>query len=243
MLTYPKVTVVTVCYNVVTEIEKTILSVINQMYPNIEYIIIDGASTDGTLDVIKRFDDKITKWISEPDKGIYDAMNKGIRLATGQWINFMNAGDYFHSNDAISNIFGQVKIADNIKGIYGDIIAVRKTGSTHEIALPTVKIKDRMPCSHQALFMSLEEPFQFDMKWNCASEYATLLDFYYKFGEKAFLHVPVIICDFEASYGISSLTPVTVFKQCIDIRSSHKDLYWYWDYLKYFVKRWIFFKK
>ncbi len=83
----------TVTYNAEELLEETILSVINQSYKNIEYIIIDGASTDGTIDIIKKYEEKIDYWMSEPDEGIYFAMNKAIEKATGKWINFMNAGD------------------------------------------------------------------------------------------------------------------------------------------------------
>ena len=84
------ISVITVSYNAVSTIEQTILSVINQTYSNIEYIIIDGGSTDGTIDIIRRYEDKIAYWVSEPDRGIYDAMNKGASKANGEYIAFLN---------------------------------------------------------------------------------------------------------------------------------------------------------
>lgn len=90
-----KITVITVVYNGIDYIEDTILSVINQDYSNIEYIIIDGKSDDGTMDIVEKYATKISYWVSESDNGIYDAMNKGIKVATGDWIIFMNCGDYF----------------------------------------------------------------------------------------------------------------------------------------------------
>jgi glycosyltransferase involved in cell wall biosynthesis len=97
----PRITIVTVVFNCVKSIEKTILNIIDQSYINIEYIVVDGGSTDGTLEVIKKHEAHIDLWISEKDKGIYNAMNKGIDLSTGDWINFMNAGDHFHSSKAV----------------------------------------------------------------------------------------------------------------------------------------------
>ena len=98
------ISVVTVCYNAADTIEKTMLSVLNQTYHDIEYIIIDGGSTDGTVEIIRKYADRIAYWVSEPDKGIYDAMNKGIKVATGEWINFMNAGDEFVDEGVIEKL-------------------------------------------------------------------------------------------------------------------------------------------
>ncbi|MBE9030601.1 glycosyltransferase [filamentous cyanobacterium LEGE 11480] len=94
----PLVTVVTVVYNGELLIEQTIQSVINQTYPNIEYIVVDGDSTDRTLEIISKYEKYISKWISEPDSGLYDAMNKGFELAQGDFVNFMNVGDMFANN-------------------------------------------------------------------------------------------------------------------------------------------------
>jgi glycosyltransferase involved in cell wall biosynthesis len=115
----PVITVITVTYNAEKSLENTILSVINQSFNNIEYIIVDGGSTDGTFDIIRKYEERISFWISEPDEGIYDAMNKGIRLANGIWINFMNSGDSFFDYNVLSHIFS-VEYSDNVKFLYSD---------------------------------------------------------------------------------------------------------------------------
>jgi glycosyltransferase involved in cell wall biosynthesis len=127
----PLISIITVVYNCSNTLEETILSVINQDFDNFEYIIIDGASTDGSTEIIKKYQDKITYWISEPDKGIYDAMNKGIKLSKGEWSYFMNAGDSFYDSKLLSNIknlledsvydvvVGKVKIYNNINNSFG----------------------------------------------------------------------------------------------------------------------------
>src|SRR5437879_6907645 len=99
----PKLSVITVVYNDVKGIERTMLSVLNQTYPNVEYIIIDGFSTDGTLDVIKKYQGRI-KLISEKDEGIYDAMNKGLAIATGDYVLFMNSGDEKYTLHTLANV-------------------------------------------------------------------------------------------------------------------------------------------
>lgn len=114
-----KISIITVCYNASSVIEDTILSVINQTYCNKEYIIIDGDSNDGTVDIIKKYEDHIDNWISEPDNGIFDAMNKGIRMASGEWINMMNAGDRFFSEFVLEDIFSKA-YPQTIQFLYSD---------------------------------------------------------------------------------------------------------------------------
>ena len=112
-----KISIITVCFNAVGVIEKTILSVISQTYNDVEYIIIDGGSTDGTLDIVKKYENYIAYWISEPDSGIYNAMNKGVKYATGLYCNFMNAGDFFINEKVLENIFTSNRNEDLISGI------------------------------------------------------------------------------------------------------------------------------
>jgi len=114
----PLITVITVVLNGEKTLEETIKSVISQTYPNVEYIIIDGGSTDGTLDIIKKYEDYIDYWVSEPDKGIYDAMNKGIVISFGEWLNMLNSGDLYYNSMVIENIYTK-EIDTDVYGIAG----------------------------------------------------------------------------------------------------------------------------
>ena len=108
----PTLSVITIVYNNVKHIERTIFSVVNQTYPNIEYIVVDGKSTDGTLQIIERYKTRIAKIISEKDEGIYDAMNKGLAAATGDYVIFMNSGDEFYKTDTVERVFETAPDAD-----------------------------------------------------------------------------------------------------------------------------------
>ena len=141
----PNISIITVCYNAISDIERTILSVLSQTYDTIEYIIIDGESTDGTIDIIKKYESRLSYWVSKPDKGIYDAMNKGIANAKGEWINMMNAGDTFASNTVLSEVFS-VEYPDNIKFLYSDNYFLRKDG-TKKLSINSHK---RMAIIHQS---------------------------------------------------------------------------------------------
>ena len=140
------ISIVTVSYNAVLTIEQTILSVINQTYPNVEYIIIDGGSTDGTVDIIKKYEDKIAYWVSEPDKGIYDAMNKGGLKATGDFIQFLNAGDWFENEYVIEKIFKDWY--KRVDVIYGDMIIRRSDGVYYAKAQDLSHFENDFPLFH-----------------------------------------------------------------------------------------------
>jgi len=122
-----KISIITVCYNSHATIEKTILSVAEQTYKNIEYIIVDGNSKDTTLDLIKKHERTVTKWISEPDKGLYDAMNKGIKLATGDLIGILNSDDTFNTNKVIEEVVN-FHTKNNIDASVGNIVQHTETG-------------------------------------------------------------------------------------------------------------------
>ena len=100
----PKFSIITITYNAEQWLERTILSVLSQSYTNVEYIVIDGASTDRTVELIKQYEAGISYWVSEPDQGLYDAMNKAIDMATGHYIVFLNAGDRLHSPDTLERV-------------------------------------------------------------------------------------------------------------------------------------------
>lgn len=118
-----KVSIITVVFNGEKTIEDTILSVAGQSYPNIEHIVVDGVSTDNTLDVVRKYQDKITRVISEPDNGIYDAMNKGIRYATGDIIGILNSDDVYYDKDCISTIVNGFK-EKRVDVVYGNLFYV-----------------------------------------------------------------------------------------------------------------------
>jgi glycosyltransferase involved in cell wall biosynthesis len=117
-----KVSIITVAYNSESTIEETIQSVLSQDYFAIEYIVIDGGSNDGTLDLIKKYQAKIDYFISEPDQGIYDAMNKGVRASSGELIGILNSDDVYNNKTIISELVDKVKDYD---AVYGDLVYVK----------------------------------------------------------------------------------------------------------------------
>ena len=120
----PRFSVITVTYNAEKVLEDTIQSVISQTYHHVEYIIIDGASKDGTMAIVNRYRDRISRVVSEPDKGLYDAMNKGIALATGDYLCFLNAGDSFHEDDTLQKMVHSINANELPDVLYGQTALV-----------------------------------------------------------------------------------------------------------------------
>lgn len=139
----PKFSIITITYNASQWLERTVLSVLNQSYPAIEYIIIDGSSTDGTVDIIRQYASGIATWVSEPDKGLYDAMNKGLKRATGDYVWFINAGDTLYTADTVQKIVASLKKDVSLPDIlYGETMIVDAQG--RQLGMRRLKAPERL---------------------------------------------------------------------------------------------------
>ena len=200
----PKITVVTVCFNAVDGLECTIQSVINQSYRNIEYVIIDGGSTDGTVDVVKKYQSCVDYFVSEPDNGIFDAMNKGIKVATGEWLIFMNAGDTFVNKDVVRSVFVDRNI-EHLGVIFGKWFLKYKGRvrlvETRPFYQNNHKFKG-MGFSHQSVFVKtiFARKYSFDLAYNLSADYNMIWKLYYD-EHVGFLDVDIPICVMEEETG------------------------------------------
>lgn len=199
-----KISIVTVAFNCKSVIENTIKSVLNQTYSNIEYLIIDGASNDGTMDVINRYRQRIDYISSEPDKGIYDAMNKGIAHATGDFVIFMNAGDSFYSINVLEEVVP--KIEDDAVIVYGNIMKVAKRYMYLAKPAPLSEMYSHMIVFHQATFTKLNYHKQnlFDVSYRSSGDY----NFFYfaAIRDKVkFQYIPVTVANFDCVEGTSNV--------------------------------------
>jgi glycosyltransferase involved in cell wall biosynthesis len=199
----PKVTVVTVVRNADHVLERTILSVLGQTYPSIEYIIVDGASTDGTLDIIRKYEKSIAGWTSGQDGGIYFAMNKGIALATGDWINFMNAGDEFLSERTLEQFMSAVEPGTDVA--YGDTQLVLPFGDYIKKGHTDFNAKNTMPFVHQAAFArsALLKERPFDTTYRLCADRAWFYQMYQT--GFSFQYLPVTVARYEAEEGVSTV--------------------------------------
>lgn len=194
-----KFSIITVTYNCEDVIEKTIQSVLNQRYKDFEYIIIDGKSTDKTLSIINKYINNIDIILSEPDNGIYDAMNKGLNLANGKFINFLNAGDKYCTTDILSSIVKEVN--KNIKVISGDFNLINaKTGLNKKIKTKKLNIenlkRDFRAC-HQSIFINKEISDYYNLSFKIRADYLWVINAIFKVSENQIMKLDFSIVDYS----------------------------------------------
>lgn len=196
------VTIITVCRNHAQELERTIRSVESQTWQEKEYLVIDGASTDDSLDVIKAHEASITRWVSEPDQGIYDAMNKGVKMAQGEWVIFMNAGDTFAGDDTLQKVFSlstsHSSLLQDADVIYGDVIkgeVVKKAEAPRNA--------HRMFYCHQSAFVrtSCLREFPFDIRHRMSADFKQVKQLY--LSGKRFRQLDFPVANFDTQ-GVSN---------------------------------------
>lgn len=189
----PSITIITVVFNGEKYIEKTIRSILSQTYNNIEYIVIDGGSTDGTIEIVRKYRGKISYWISEPDNGIFDAMNKGASVATGEYIYYLNAGDAFYSDNTLFDVVNHLN--DNQVNAYTLLVGnVLLTHNGKDLRFAPV-VGTNLP--HQGAFVKTEivKKYKFDSKLKIYGD----SDLWYRMnmgGEFAPIHIANTICRF-----------------------------------------------
>ncbi len=231
----PVITVITIVFNNVLCIENTIKSVLSQTYKEIEYIVIDGASTDGTLTIIEKYSDSIKMVISEPDNGIYNAMNKGIRLATGDWILFINSGDSLFSIDSIENLVKTI-IEETPDVLYGNVNFVysereERMESDDDLS----SFKKYMPIFHPATLVKsdLLKDTLFDESYRVAADYKFFYNLYRS--GAVFQKAKICVSNFEAEDGISNNNIILAMKENFKVRALEKKYIWVPKYCLYYL--------
>lgn len=215
----PKISIVTVSFNTVEVIEKTIMSVIGQDYDNLEYLVIDGGSTDGAQEIIGRYIDKIDYFVSEKDNGIYDGMNKGIAAASGDWILFLNADDIFVDSTVVSDVAAFISSHPDADVVYGNSEQIQEYG-TFLVRPQEAYINNKMSISHQATFVKREIILThiFDLKYRFAADFEQLSHFYLE-GRK-FIHFDRLIARVEMRGGATYNNFITSAEEMYSIIAS-----------------------
>ena len=218
-----KISIITVVYNNAETIEETILSVASQSYRDIEHIVVDGVSTDGTMDVVRRHREKIAKLVSEPDEGIFDAMNKGIRLATGEVIAFLNADDIYADNAVLEQV--ALAFSDpSVGACYADLVYVDPVNLNKVVRF--WKSQDYKPGLFQRGWVPAHPTFfarkkvydeygGFDVAYRLAADFELMLRFLEKFKVKP-VYIPRIFVKMRTG-GASNNSIRNIIRQNMDI--------------------------
>lgn len=202
----PLISIITVVYNGAKTLEQTIQSVINQTYNNIEYIIIDGGSTDGTIDIVEKYKDQIAFWVSEPDKGLYDAMNKGISKANGEIIGMINSDDWYEPG-TVSSIVSYSEINPGAKIFHGDLL-IHETNGRQAIKRfnPSLfkMLNYGVTYNHPTFFVSKDiyKKYSFNIKLVSVADVQFILEILLK-EKNVFIYIDQVLANFRKG-GVSS---------------------------------------
>lgn len=234
MSSSPKVSIITVVFNDVSHIEETLLSVLNQTYPNVEYIVIDGGSTDGTVEIIKKYARRLAYWVTESDGGIYPAMNKGMRHAAGEWVNFMNSGDTFVDNNVLASIFSNTVVLTDKRIIGGHTYRVYSNHVEEWKAMPADVIPAFIPYCHQSTFVRINQdyPWIFDEKYRIAADYKVLYDHFYRFGKNAFFNVDRFVANYRMEDSTTFQNQKKAKREYLSIQAKHPSWFWLKELIK-----------
>lgn len=238
----PLVTIITVCFNAEQSLEETIQSVIKQSYPNIEYLIIDGGSCDNTVNIIKKYSNHISFWVSERDGGVYYGMNKGIEKSNGEWLCFMNAGDRFADNEVLKNIFSSDIELNKVGVILGDVIFEYLPYGRVLKRFNDISGEDQSLClCHQSTLTkgSLLRKLKYDTSYKIFADINAFHILWQK-GVK-FQYLPITMAVFEGFDGISSTKPWLSFKENTRLRNFHfydSVTWWKWLFIL-IIKRFV----
>lgn len=198
-----KITIITVCFNAEKTIAETIESVLSQDYPIYQYIIVDGKSTDGTIRIINRYTSKFQEkgirfvYYSEEDEGIFDAMNKGIKYASGDWVYFLNSDDTLYSQDTIKKVFSSDY--EDVDCVYGDTVNKHGKQIYYRASLPIDVVTYRNPYVHQALFCKrgILEKYSFDTNYKYSADFDQCVRMYVDGISFRHISIPIALFSLE----------------------------------------------
>ena len=240
----PKISIITVVFNDKIHLEETIQSVVSQSYKNTEYIIIDGGSTDGTLDIIKKHDKLINFWQSEPDKGVYNAMNKSVEYVNGEYLIFLNSGDKFFDENVIKGVFSSDIM--NFDIIYGNTVIAYDFNYSRIWESYNIKsIWKGMVTSHQSIFVKTDvmKRLMFNEEMKISADFNFIFRAYCN--KNSFLQVPITI-SIVTAHGISdkkrvqSLKEIYTTVRTINPKLKHEIYYYYVfvdNFFRYILKK------
>jgi len=243
----PPLSIITVCFNEAARIALTCDSIVKQTFQEFEWIVIDGGSTDGTLDILKQYAHRMNYFVSEPDRGIYHAMNKGIAQAHGTYLLFLNGGDYLHEFDTLSTVFNSHQSFE-ADLLHGDLLFERPTGLKRYAPDSTnpydMLVKRTFP--HPATFIK-RGLFERYGLYNDSLKIAADLEFFLRVlvsnkqrKQHSVKHLPVVIAVFENSEGISSKNREQRLAESTMVRKQH---YPAWYFVHYHAKHWLIYQR